>query len=81
MNELGMPEELPLRISTRRMQAGTIDCPCCGRSFKPSRPSQKSCSRQCQLRLLAARNVVKAINSGRADGLRAILEAAVDDRS
>jgi len=48
-------------------------CACCGHEYLRRRSWQRACSRECQLILLAAEKVVKAIREGRADGLRDII--------
>jgi len=49
-------------------------CKCCGREYLKRRSWQRTCSRECQLILLAADKVVKAIRAGCADGLRDVIE-------
>lgn len=48
-------------------------CACCGREYFKRRSWQRTCSRECQLVLLAAETVITAHRKGRADGLRAAI--------
>lgn len=51
----------------------TEACKCCGREYFRRRSWQRTCSRECQLILLAAETFVRAYRGGRADGLYDII--------
>ena len=55
-------------------------CACCGREYFKRRSWQRTCSRDCQLILLAAQKFIEAYQAGRAGGLQTIIRDLTEEK-